>query len=138
MRGMMQENRWLELHDSQVESLIIDGRNLVLIFSAAYIHKSPGRPGRDAGTGWRQRIRLEFKKASLDGKPDKLPDKIDDGELDLAGKADGGISLPFSWEKPVRLSLIFQSGNEIQIYGDRLTVTEMGEADYVENFPGVA
>ena len=136
MRGMMQENRWLELHGSKVESILIEGRNLVLIFSAAYIHKSPGRPGRDAGTGWTQRIRLEFKKASLDGKPDKLPDRIDDGELDLGGKADGGIALPFLWGKSVRLSLIFESGNEIQIYGDRLAVMEMGEAGYVENFPG--
>lgn len=136
MRGMIQENRWLELHDSQVESILVEGRNLALIFSAAYIHKSPGRPGRDAGTGWTQRIRLEFKKASLDGKPEKLPDRIDEGELDLGGKGDGGISLPFLWDKPVRLSLIFQSGNEIQIYGDRLSVTELGDAVYVENFPG--
>lgn len=130
------EKRWLELHDSVVGEVRVEKRNLVLDFSRAYVHKSTGRPGIDRGTGWAQRIRLEFVKASLDGVARGLPDRISDGELETGQNRDGGIPIPFDAEDAVRLSLIFQSGNEIQIYGERMILSEMDEAEFVENFRG--
>ena len=128
-------NRWIELDDSEVESLRVEGRDLILDFSAAYVHHSAGRPGRDPGTGWSQRISLRFKRASLDGVPRGLPDKISDGELTVGKRAGGGIELPYAGTGPALLSLVFGStGNEIQIYGDELIVTETGEAKFVEDF----
>ena len=125
----------IELHDSKVESIRIDDKNLVLVFSEAYVHQSQGRPGLDRGTGWAQRIQLEFFRASLDGIPKALPDRISDGEFTVGKTAGFGIRLPFESNEPVLVSLIFQSGNEIQIFGERLTVIEHGPARFVEDFP---
>jgi hypothetical protein len=130
------EKRSIELHDSKVEDVRVLNENVILIFSEAYIHKSKGRPGYDAGSGWSQRIQMEFLKASLDGQPRGLPDRVSDGELDVGGKKDGLIDLPFEVMRSLRLSLIFQSGNEIQIFGEKMILTELDEAEYVEEFPG--
>lgn len=130
------ENRWLELHDSKVESVTVDKKDIILVMSEGYVHKSIGKPGRDKGTGWTQRVQLRFVKASLDGKPTGLPDRISEAEFQNDEIKSGGISLPFESKKPVLLSLIFQSGNEIQIYGDRMSLIAMEEAKYVEDFPG--
>jgi hypothetical protein len=130
------ENRLIELHDSKVEEIRIVKKNILLTFSEAYIHKSKGRPGYDPGSGWTQRIQLEFIKASLDGVIRELPDRISDGELEVGKIKDGGIPVPFESKETVRLSLIFQSGNEIQIYGERMNLREIAEPEYVEEFPG--
>jgi hypothetical protein len=130
------ENRIIELHDSKVEGIRIERKNIIVTFSEAYIHKSKGRPGYDPGSGWTQRIQLEFEKASLDGTPSNLPDTISEGELDVNNIKDGGIPIPFEPKLPVRLSLVFQSGNEIQIFGEKMKLMEIGEAEYVEEFPG--
>jgi len=130
------ENKLIELHDSKVEEVRVERNKIIVVFSEAYIHKSLGRPGYDRGSGWTQRIELEFEKASLDGKPLNLPDRIGDGELEVGNKKDGGVPIPFESKEPVRLSLIFQSGNEIQIFGEKMKLKEIGEAEYVEEFPG--
>jgi hypothetical protein len=88
------------------------------------------------GTGWNQGIELRFTKASLDGKPVGLPDKISEAEFQYEGTKGAGIPVPFDSKRPVLLSVIFQSGNEIQIYGDRMNLIESGPAGYVEDFPG--
>lgn len=130
------ENRLIELHDSKVEEIQILNENIILIFSEAYIHKSLGKPGYDPGSGWTQRIELEFIKASLDGLIKELPDRISDGELEVGKIREGGISVPFESKENIRLSLIFQSGNEIQIYRESMNLKEISAAEYVEEFPG--
>lgn len=130
------KNRWLELHDSKVHEIRISKKNLILVFSEAYVHQSSGKPGHDRGTGWSQKIELEFYKASLDGIPKGFPDRISDGEMQLGGIATGGISIPFASKENARLSLIFQSGNEIQIFGQKMELRELGEPEYLEEFPG--
>jgi hypothetical protein len=130
------ENRFIELQDSKVEEVRIVGKSIVLTFSEAYIHKSKGRPGFDPGTGWIQRIRLEFENASLDGEPKELPDRIIDGELEVGRARSGGINLPFDSNETVLLSLGFQRGNEIQIFGETMKLKELNEPKYAEEFPG--
>lgn len=130
------DRSWLELYDSRVDEVRVEKKNLVLTFSRAYVHKSSGRPGIDTGSGWAQRIRLEFVKASLDGAAKGLPDKISDGEFETDSKRDGGIPIPFEFKGAVRLSLIFRSGNEIQVFGERMILSELGEPVFVEHFPG--
>lgn len=130
------QNRFIELHDSKVEGIRIDNKNIFLTFSGAYVHKSKGRPAHDPGSGWSQRIQLEFVNASLDGRIMGLPDRISDGELEVGKTRSGGISIPFDSKDAVLLSLVFQSGNEIQIFGEKMNLNEIGEAEYVEEFPG--
>lgn len=50
-------NRLIELHDSDVLDVTLDGDDVVIAMSA-YVHESEGRPGIDAGTGWTQPVRV--------------------------------------------------------------------------------
>jgi hypothetical protein len=50
-------NRLIELRDSRVLSVTLDGDGVVIAMSAN-VHESEGRPGIDAGTGWTQPVRV--------------------------------------------------------------------------------
>jgi hypothetical protein len=47
-------NRAIEFHDSTLDSVQEDGTNLILRFSAAYIHVFDGKSGSDLVSGWNQ------------------------------------------------------------------------------------
>ena len=48
------QNRAVEIHDSAIDQIILEGSVAVLRFPKVYIHSSEGRPAIDAGTGWTQ------------------------------------------------------------------------------------
>jgi hypothetical protein len=130
------QNKLIELHDSKVQEIRVVEKDLLLIFSEAYIHQTEGRPGFDKGTVWTQSIELNFHKASLDGKVSGIPGSISDGSFEVGHKQVDGITIPFKSKESVRLTVVFQSGNEIQISGERMDLKETGQAEYVEEFPG--
>jgi hypothetical protein len=130
------QNKIIELHDSKVQEIRIEKKDLVLIFNEAYIHQSEGRPGRDKGTGWIQKIELRFFKASLDGKVGGLPESISEGLFEIGNKQSDGIPIPFDSKECVRLTIVFQTNNEVQIFGERMELKEVGQAEYVEEFTG--
>ena len=47
-------NEAIELHDSDLAAVKVAGDAVILCFHPAYIHRSAGKPGIDAGTGWTQ------------------------------------------------------------------------------------
>lgn len=55
-------NSIIELHDSRMTRIRSEGSAVVLELNA-YIHVSDGIPGVDAGTGWRQPIRMTIEGA---------------------------------------------------------------------------
>jgi hypothetical protein len=52
-------NAAIELHDSQVVA-VESATGTIIVWLAAYVHRSDGRPGFDPGSGWSQRVALEF------------------------------------------------------------------------------
>ena len=50
-------NAAIELHDSSVTAIRMEGSDVVIDLDA-YVHVSEGAPGIDAGTGWTQRVRM--------------------------------------------------------------------------------
>ncbi len=54
-------NSAIEIHDSTLQRIDIHGDALAVTVDA-YIHRSPGRPGVDRGTGWSQLVQLRFAK----------------------------------------------------------------------------
>ena len=126
-------NRALELHDSEVVRCVAEPGTVVLELSG-YVHESPGVPGVDPGTGWNQRIIVTV----VDGALEKTPPC----EALIGGRVIGAdivldnvIALPFSVAAPIELVLEFREG-EIRIAGAALTIEAIGDATYVDSFPG--
>jgi hypothetical protein len=127
----------LEFHDSRVASVQSSGDQVTIIFDAAYLHRSDGEPGSDKGTGWVQAGSLEFSSASLSDSPDIGEGWIVDGSL----RVDGGdelhlIPVPFNVVGNVAATLSFNNGYVLQLQGTSSRLTLIGDARFVEDFPG--
>jgi hypothetical protein len=130
-------NSLIELHDSEVGALAEVGEQVILFFSGAYVHRSPGRPARDSGTGWWQAAALVFAEASVEGEAPQWPAEIWTGELILDGQGSRSmIPIPFVHPGEVALRLHLSSPAEITIRGRGATLTLLGEPEYVEEFRG--
>jgi hypothetical protein len=85
MKGETEPNAAVEIHDSTLERIEPRGPDLVAIIRA-YVHRSTGRPGIDAGTGWVQTVHLHFPMATSTGSMAAIPMELLDGRLILSGK----------------------------------------------------
>ena len=74
-------NQAIEIHDSELESLVVSEGHVVLDFSSAYIHQSDGRPGVDAGTGWTRHIVIRVRGDIVTGSLTELPCDLSSGHL---------------------------------------------------------
>jgi hypothetical protein len=65
-----------------------------------------------------------------------LPARISDGHLHAPDSAPGNmIPLPFSYDGPALLMLIFDTGAEFQLEGDAVRLESIRPAEYVEDLP---
>src|SRR4051812_42195582 len=71
----------IELHDSKLAAVSFRSGEAVVSFSPAYIHRSTGRPGIDAGTVWVQPVTLTIGGASLVSTPTSLPATVSGGYI---------------------------------------------------------
>src|SRR6476659_4651676 len=62
------QSRAIEIHDSALDEITLEGDVAVLHFPQVYIHSSEGRPAIDAGTGWTQEAVIRIENARIDGK----------------------------------------------------------------------
>jgi hypothetical protein len=125
----------LELYDSRVDRVdLVDG-GAIVHFSHAYIHKSSGTPGKDAGTGWSQEAQLILAAVADFGPLPALPAAISDGYLEVGAIRHPLIPLPFSRRGRAILSLVLESGAEFEVVGERPVVELIGPARFLENYP---
>jgi hypothetical protein len=130
-------NQAIEIHDSTLESLTCDAGHVVLGFSAAYIHKSDGRPAIGAGTGWVQRAVLRIHGEIADGSLTKLPCDLMDGCLTLGGEQSGIlIPAPLRFSGDTELVLTSEFAESVRICGNQIVLELVGEPKYVEQYPG--
>jgi hypothetical protein len=71
----------------------------------------------DAGTGWIQDATLTIAGASLTGTIPGLPCDLDDGDLVVGNHPPTMIPVPLVAHEPVRIRLLFLSGDEVAIGG---------------------
>jgi hypothetical protein len=130
-------NSNIELHDSEVSQIHEIGQSVVIEFSPAYVHKSHGKPGVDAGTGWVQNARLTLTGATVSGDRPPLPGALWDGSLLVGGlEHDNVVPIPLAARGSVELRLFFASGQEIVVSAESIELELIGEASYVEEFNG--
>jgi hypothetical protein len=108
---------------------------VIVHFLPAYLHKSEGRPGFDAGSGWVQEGRLVFADASVIGSFPEFPCAVMDGEL-LVGtvRHENEIPVPLDVTASTELRLIFDSIHSVAVTGRGVRLELFGEPRYVEEF----
>ena len=132
-------NQAIELHDSYLVSIKSIGDSVVLSFAPAYIHRSPGRPGIDSGTGWTQAATLTIRGASAFS-PVTLPAEVSSGWLRGGDEVyQNVIPAAGTFDATIEFSAVvfakdFTDRNDIMIRGSRLTITLEGDPSYVEEF----
>jgi len=132
----MEENLAIELHDSTLESIESHGEVLVARLTA-YVHRSSGRPGIDAGSGWSQELHLCFSSGLASGSHNILPMEILQGYIESAGqRLQNTIPIPFVRGGPVTLVMNGWNEQRVEISGVDLEAVLVGEARFVEQFPG--
>ena len=134
-------NQTIELHDSEITSIEFDAGTAIITFSHACIHQSDGVPGVDPGTGWSQKAVLRVENASNASIPKHAPYRIDDGVLRLGEiEHHNEIPIPLSCDGPVTLRLWVGDAegrySEISFVGSGVELRLIGEAEYIEVFPG--
>jgi hypothetical protein len=128
------ENRCIEIHDSEVESISIESRYAVVLFSAVYIHQSSGRPGIDAGIGWFQPAKLWIGSAKLEGQFSEWPADLYSGSIKLNEEVlENEIPTPLDFTGNVELTLQSVSG-VISITGCSAKLELLGEPGSLEEF----
>ena len=137
MRDYVDENVAIEIHDSTLES--IDARtDPVVAVLSAYVHRSLGRPGIDAGTGWSQSLQLRFYGGSATGSLGAVPMELLNGRLEVASEVFAStIPMPLNRTGPVRIELLGWNEQRIVIEGKSVEATLVGQARYIEQFTGV-
>ncbi len=133
----MGENAAVEIHDSTLER-IESGSDSLLAVISAYVHRSYGRPGIDAGTGWSQMLHVRFHRGQATGRVDMVPLELLDGQLEASGeKFENEIPVPLDRSGAVRLELRGRNDSCIIIVGDRIEANLVGPAEYIEDFEAV-
>jgi hypothetical protein len=128
----------LELHDSRVDSISIDQRELTLKFSAAYLHVSEGVPGVDAGSGWVQEGELTFTATGYDTSADIGDGWMIEGSISVGGETMSVLPVPFKATGFISAQFGFANGCTLKVAATSVCLSLFGEPRYVEEFPGVS
>jgi hypothetical protein len=129
-----EHNAEVEIHDSDLERIETHGAD-VLVVLRAYVHRSAGRPGIDAGTGWVQPVHLHFSTATTSGNMAALPLDLLDGRLILSGETfDNCIPMPLTHVGPSRIELESWNDVKVVIEGAGLSAVFAGPPEYIEDF----
>jgi len=133
-------NTVIEIHDSRVTAIANRDGMVIVHFQPAYLHKSEGRPGFDAGTGWVQEARLTFAEAAISGDFPDWPCDVMNGELIVGGERHlNSIPVPFvpvPFETPAltELHMVCDSVHTVTVTGRGVRLELVGEPRYVEEF----
>lgn len=130
-------NAAIEIHDSELAAVAVGEHGVIVRFASAYVHRSAGRPGFDVGSGWLQPVEFEFASGVVEGRLPELPCTLDDGRISGGADLRGMIPLPCVVDCPVCFEARNIHGDLLVIRGVALEVRAIGEASYVEEFPGM-
>jgi hypothetical protein len=137
------QNRVIEIHDSALEQIDLEGDTAVLYFPEVYIHSSEGRPAVDAGTGWTQKAVIRIGNARIEGKFSQESREayggyahyLSDGSLTINGTiSDNLIPIPLDVQGEIDLKLECW-GDVVRVHGHSAKLELIGTAKYVEECP---
>jgi hypothetical protein len=136
------QNQAIEIHDSALDQIALEGGMAVLHFPKVYIHSSAGRPAIDAGTGWTQEAVIRIGNAHIEGEfsPESreayggYAHYLSDGSLGIDGSvSDNLIPIPLDVQGDIELKLECWD-NVVRVHGTSAKLELIGTAVYVEKF----
>ena len=136
------QNRAIEIHDSALDQIALEGGEAVLHFPEVYIHASEGRPAIDAGTGWAQEAVIRIGNVHIEGEFSQESrgaygghaHYLSDGSLGINGfVSDNLIPIPLDVQGDIELKLECW-GDVVRVHGTSAKLELIGTAVYVERF----
>lgn len=136
------QNQVIEIHDSALDQIAIEGDVAVLHFAEVYIHSSEGRPAIDAGTGWAQEAVIRIENAHVEGEFSQesrdayggYSHYLSGGSLGINGSVSRNLfPLPLDVQGDIELKLECW-GNVVRVQGTSAKLELIGTAVYVEKF----
>jgi hypothetical protein len=119
----------IELHDSHVSSIDLEGGIATVKLRAAYVHRD--------GKGWSQDADVIIRESTIGGRPTEFPATIADGTLHTGrGPYHNLLHLPLAADGPVSLKLEFFSGKVSTIQGTSIEVMLVSAPVFVEDVSG--
>ena len=129
-------NAALELHDSEVAEVKVGRDTLRIVFDPAYVHRSSGRPGIDAGDGFLQPAQLIFSEASWSGLPAECRGTVSDGSLLVDEKSLGLVPCPLQVSGEIAARIEFTSGKVLTVEAKGLACELLGPGRWLEAYAG--
>jgi hypothetical protein len=129
-------NSAIEFHDSDVQSVTLDRQTLLVQFSPAYIHRSSGTPGIDAGEGHAQDAQLIFGNVDISTIPLGCSGRLSDGRVEIDEQTFSLIPLPSSFDGAVRAEFTFSNGVSLTFRARSVAFRSVGESRLIDHFPG--
>lgn len=135
-------NQVIEIHDSALDQISLEGGVAVLHFPEVYIHSSERRPAIDAGTGWAQEAVIRIGNARIEGKFSQESSEayggyahyLENGSLTINGAiSDNLIPIPLDVRGEIELTLEC-CGDIVRVQGSSVTLELIGSAKYVEEY----
>ncbi len=127
----------LEFHDSDVTELRHADSTLQMVFEPAYVHRSNGRPGVDAGSGFLQPAEIVFTGAHFTEKDGPCKGSIAEGLITVSGKRfDSVLPLPYEGKGKVAAEFTFESGAVLSVTATGVTCASTGPAELVDGYDG--
>ena len=129
-------NEMIDLRDSKLVAVSWADGVAVVMLGPAFIHRSEGRPGVDAGTVWRQSAMFTLTNALVSAHA-LLPESVRSGSLRIGAELRENI-IPAAgvFSAAVELRLDLNDKDHLNVTGDQIMITLTGEPELVENFPG--
>ena len=134
------QNKVIEIHDSALDEISLEGGMAVLHFPEIYIHSSDGRPAIDAGSGWTQEAVIRIANARIEGALSSESRKgghahyLSDGSFAINGAiSDNLIPVPLDVQGEIELKLECW-GHIVRVHGSAAKLELIGEPKYIEEF----
>jgi hypothetical protein len=129
-------NGMLELHDSTLTGIEAVGRNIVVRFAPAYVHRSEGPPGIDRTSGWLLDIDLVIRAGVVECSPLKMPCWLADGSITIGDTNwNNCVPIPLAASGMVTLYAITENSERLVIRGTGVESVSRRELRYVEESP---
>ena len=131
-------NEALELHDSEIDRIVVKDAGVTLHFNHVYVHRSAGTPGVNAGSGWSQMGDVIIKGATIECHVQEMPFVILSGTLEVGDEVLANIiAMPLRHEGKIKLTLESWNDWKIVVQGTEIVASLAGNAEYVEEFSGI-